>query len=532
VSTNPNIAQRHKNIISLRDVSKAFGSVVALNDVSLDIRRGEVHILLGENGSGKSTLVNIILGAITPDAGTLEINGQQIARQSPANARQQGINAVMQDLSLAPSLRVYENLFLGRELTRSGLLRRSEMQRQAIRDLEQLGVPIDVDMPVAGLGRAEQQIVEIVRALGGKPGALLLDEPTATLNKEEAGRLFALIDRVKDQGWGVLYITHKLEEVRRLGDRVTVLRDGEIVATHPINDVSNDQLIQEMVGRSVTRLYPEIRHSPKDEVFRADRLSTVDGRVRDVSFSVRRGEIVGIAGLVGSGKSELVRACFGLVELATGVLRIGGTVVERPTPRQMLALGLIYLPQDRRGEALALDRSIAENISLEALDQPQFKILGGLVRDSAVRATAEKLADHLDIRPRNIEQTVSALSGGNQQKVVLGRAFTRERCVYVFHEPTAGIDIGARQEFYRVIKRICEGGTGVILVSSDLPEIVNLSHRVYVMHRGQIQAELSEDEISDELIASHSFGHVRNVDSEDREGHRFGETPLEQSSAS
>ena len=519
------IAQRQENIISLRDIFKTFGSVVALNGVSLEIRRGEVHVLLGENGAGKSTLVNVILGAITPDAGTLEVRGQRIGRQTPGNARDQGINAVMQDFSLAPSLRVYENLFLGREITHKGLLRKSEMRRQAIRDLEQLGVPIDVDMPVAGLGRAEQQIVEIVRALGGKPGALLFDEPTATLNGEEAGRLFALIDRLRANGWGVLYITHKLEEVRRLSDRVTVLRDGEIIATHSISDVSNDRLIHEMVGRNVTRLYPEIRHSPKDEIFRADRLTTVDSRVRDVSFSVRRGEIVGIAGLVGSGKSELVRACFGLVELAAGALRIGGTVIEHPTPHRMLELGLVYLPQDRRAEALALDRSIAENISLEALDQPQFKILGGLVRDSAVRATVERLADRLDIRPRAIEQMVSALSGGNQQKVVLGRAFTRDRCVYIFHEPTAGVDIGARQQFYKVIKQICEGDTGVVLVSSDLPEIVNLSHRVYVMHRGQVQAELGGGEITDELIASHSFGHIRDPRSEDREADRFRETP-------
>ena len=220
-----------------------------------------------------------------------------------------------------------------------------------------------------------------------------------------------------------------------------------------------------------------------------------------------------------------MRACFGLVELAAGALRIGGTVIEHPTPHRMLELGLVYLPQDRRAEALALDRSIAENISLEALDQPQFKILGGLVRDFAVRATVERLADRLDIRPRAIEQMVSALSGGNQQKVVLGRAFTRDRCVYIFHEPTAGVDIGARQQFYKVIKQICEGDTGVVLVSSDLPEIVNLSHRVYVMHRGQVQAELGGGEITDESIASHSFGHIRDPRSEDREADRFRETP-------
>jgi ribose transport system ATP-binding protein len=500
-------AQTGETVVSLRGVSKSFGSIDALKDVSLDIRRGEVHILLGENGAGKSTLVNVILGALTPDSGVLEINGLQTAHQTPAEAREQGINAVLQDFSLAPSLKVYENLFLGREITRKGLLRRAEMRRQAIQDLAQLGVAFDVDMPVAGLSRPEQQVVEIVRALGGKPGALLLDEPTATLNQEESDRLFALIDHMRVQGWGLLYITHRLEEVRRLGDRVTVLRDGSLVATHVIGDVSDQQLIQEMVGRQMERLYPPINHNPTIEALRADGLCTVDGRVKDATFAVRRGEIVGIAGLVGSGKSELVRACFGLVPLAGGTVHIGGTIVEHPTPRQMLALGLVYLPQDRRDEALALNRSIIENVSLEVLDQPHFIALGGLVRDTRLRETVNAIADRLDIRPRNVTQIVSALSGGNQQKVVLGRAFTRDRSVYIFHEPTAGVDIGARQEFYNVIKQICEGGAGVILVSSDLAEIVHLSHRVYVMHGGQIQTELTGDEITDEAIASHSFGH-------------------------
>jgi ribose transport system ATP-binding protein len=496
-------------VVSLREVSKSFGSVDALKGVSLDIRSGEVHILLGENGAGKSTLVNVILGAIAPSSGILEINGQRTTHQTPAQAREQGINAVLQDFSLAPSLKVYENLFLGREITEKGLLRKGKMRRQAVQDLAQLGVAIDVDMPVARLSRPEQQVVEIVRALGGKPGALLLDEPTATLNQEESERLFALVDRMKEQGWGLLYITHRLDEVRRLGDRVTVLRDGAVVATHPIGDVSDNQLIQEMVGRRMDRLYPHITQNPTTEAIQVDRLSTIDGRVRDVSFSVRRGEIVGIAGLVGSGKSELVRACFGLVELAGGAIRIGNAVVEKPTPRQMLALGLVYLPQDRRDEALALNRSIFENVSLEVLDQPRFINFGGLVRDIRLRETVDVIADQLDIRPRDIRQVVNVLSGGNQQKVVLGRAFTRDRSVYIFHEPTAGVDIGARQEFYNVIKQICEGDRGVVLVSSDLPEIVHLSHRVYVMHGGQMQAELIGDEIIDEAIASHSFGHSR-----------------------
>src|SRR6516164_2210323 len=252
-------------VASLRDVSKSFGSVDALKGVSLEIHCGQVHILLGENGAGKSTLVNVILGAVPPDSGILEVNGQQTLHQTPAQAREQGINAVLQDFSLAPSLKVYENLFLGREITEKGLLRKAKMRRRAIQDLAQLGVVIDVDIPVARLSRPEQQVVEIVRALGGKPGALLLDEPTATLNQEESERLFALIDRMKEQGWGLLYITHRLDEVRRL-------RDGAVVGTHLISDVSDDRLIQEMVGRRMDRLYPRIRQNTTVEVLRADHL--------------------------------------------------------------------------------------------------------------------------------------------------------------------------------------------------------------------------------------------------------------------
>ena len=404
------------------------------------------------------------------------------------------------------SMKTYSS---GREITGKGLLRKAEMRRQAIKDLAQLGVAIDVDMPVGRLSRPEQQVVEIVRALGGKPGALLLDEPTATLNQEESAAAVR---------------ADRPHESAGLGPALYYPPAGRGAASWRQSDCASRRCgrrhapYQRRIGRSADTgngrpadgpALPAHQAEPNVEALRADHLYTIDGRVRDASFFVRRGEIVGIAGLVGSGKSELVRACFGLAELASGTIHIGGTVVEQPTPRQMLALGLVYLPQDRRDEALALNRSIIENVSLEVLDQPRFITPGGLVRDARLRETVDAIADRLDIRPRDIRQIVSALSGGNQQKVVLGRAFTRDRSVYIFHEPTAGVDIGARQEFYNVIKQICEGDTGVVLVSSDLPEIVHLSHRVYVMHSGQIQAELTGDEITDEAIASHSFGHSR-----------------------
>jgi ribose transport system ATP-binding protein len=511
VTIDATVGRRGAPIAALAGIVKHFGGVTALAGVSLELLSGEVHVLLGENGAGKSTLVGVLIGALETDAGEVAIQGQRDVRHSPAQARQAGINAVLQDFSLAPSLTVYENLFLGREMTQAGLLRKREMRQAAIRSIADLGVDIDVDAKVVDLSRAEQQIVEIIRALGGRPGALLLDEPTATLSHEESDRLFSVVERIKGQGWGILYITHRLEEVRRLGDRVTVLRDGALVGSHALADISDDGLIQEMVGRSLTALYPEIHNRPGEIMLRLEGVTTSDRKVRDASIAVRTGEIVGIAGLVGCGKSELARACFGLQEISAGRVEVKGEVVADPSPRRMLRLGMTYLPQDRRGEALALNRSIKENVSIEALEFRPYS-RWGLRRPATIAKAVDAIAERLDIRPRHIEQRVDALSGGNQQKVVLGRALTRERLIYIFDEPTSGIDVGARQEIYGYLKTLCEGGAAILLVSSDLPELLHLAQRVYVMHRGRIEAELAGTAITDEAVVRHSFGHRAAAD--------------------
>ena len=498
--------EQDESTVSLVGVTKRFEGVVALSAVSLDLHPGEVLVLLGENGAGKSTLVNLLIGALQPDEGTIRVRGRTVWHQNPAAARQQGINAVLQDFSLAPSLSVADNLFLGREPLRFGLCDRARIDAEAKRALDLLGMTIDVHTPVAFLGRAEQQMVEIVKALCGRPGVLILDEPTATLTEEETHRLFAIVARLKSERWAILYITHRLEEVRRLGDRVMVLRDGRHIAAYRVDEVSEEQLIADMVGRPLSALYPpKAAERSSRTLLRAERLSTRDGRVADVSLEVHEGEIVGIAGLVRAGCSEVARACFGLIEVEKGAVEVGGTRVLKPDPHTMLRLGMVYLPQDRRGEALALSRSIEENVALEALASPRLSPFG-IVRHALVHRDVTAIVERLDVRPRNIHQPVVRLSGGNQQKVVLGRALTRPRLVYIFDEPTAGVDVGARQAIYRHMHELCAAGAGVLFVSSDLEEVVHLATRVYVMHEGCVQAELTGEELDAATVIRHSFG--------------------------
>jgi ribose transport system ATP-binding protein len=502
----PGADERDESVVSLIGVTKRFEGVVALSAVSVDLYPGEVLVLLGENGAGKSTLVNLLIGALQPDEGMIRVRGRAVLHQDPAAARRQGINAVLQDFSLAPSLSVADNLFLGREPHRLGLRDRARIHAEARRALDLLGMTIDVDTPVAFLGRAEQQMVEIVKALCGRPGVLILDEPTATLTEEETHRLFAIVARLKSEHWAILYITHRLEEVRRLGDRVMVLRDGRCIAACRVGDVSEDQLIADMVGRPLSVLYPAKATARSTRaLLKAESLTTRDGRVADVSLEVREGEIVGIAGLVRAGCSEVARACFGLIEVAKGTVEICGTRLLKPDPRTMLRLGMVYLPQDRRGEALALSRSIEENVALEALASPRLSPFG-IVRHALVHREVTAIVERLDVRPRNIHQPVVRLSGGNQQKVVLGRALTRPRLVYIFDEPTAGVDVGARQAIYRHMHELCATGAGVLFVSSDLEEVVHLAARVYVMHEGRVRAELAGEEIDAATVIRHSFG--------------------------
>jgi ribose transport system ATP-binding protein len=498
-------------LLRLSGIGKHFPGVQALSDVDFDLRAGEVHVLFGENGAGKSTLINIIAGTFAPDAGTMTLRGQPLRLSSPHHARQLGINAVFQEFSLVPTLSVQDNLYLGREHRRAGILDKGAIVRGTLATLDLLQFRLDPKAQVGRLSRAEQQMVEIAKAIQGEPSLLILDEPTASLTDNEANRLFALIERLKGQGLGIIYITHRMQEIRRIADRVTVLRDGHKVATIDAGDVSEQRLVELMTGRTIEALYPAIDSQPGRIMLRTTGLTMPNGRVRDVSIEVHAGEVVGLAGLVGSGKSEVGRAIFGLEAIAHGSVEIAGEAVAHPTPHAMLDRGVVYIPPDRREEGLVSMRPVRENMSLAALSLPAFTRFGILRRRLEGRLVRD-IAQRLSLRPLNVERQVAYFSGGNQQKVVLGRGLTRDVKVFIFDEPTTGVDVGAKVEIYGFMKELCERGAAILLISSDLPEVLHLASRAYVMHRGTLRAELSGDALTEEAVLANFFDAAAEVD--------------------
>jgi ribose transport system ATP-binding protein len=492
------------DLLRLDGVSKRYPGVTALDNVDFDLKAGEVHVLFGENGAGKSTLISIISGAQRPSSGALNVAGQPVSFAGVHDARASGISAVFQEFSLVPQLTVGENIFLGEEMTRGPFLDRSALRRQARAILDRLGFQLDPDHRVLHLSRAEQQMVEIAKAFRSTPSVLIFDEPTASLTERETERLFALIAQAKRDGVGIIYITHRMGEIRRIGDRITVLRDGRKVATLGVAEASDEKLIELMTGRVITQVFPKVNHRPAETRLEVRGLTTIRLSVRDVSLSVRGGEIVGLAGLVGSGKSETGRACFGLERIRSGSVVFDGEDVTGRPVSEMLKRGMFYLPSDRRNEGLLLVRGARENISLAALGEPAFS-RGGVLRRSAERMRTAELARHVQLRPLEMERPLEQFSGGNQQKIMIAKALSRDIRLFIFDEPTVGVDVGTRVSIYGFIRDLCEAGAGVLLISSDLPEILHLSHRAYVMYRGELRAELQEHEITEENVLSHFF---------------------------
>ncbi|HXV31599.1 MAG TPA: sugar ABC transporter ATP-binding protein [Sinorhizobium sp.] len=491
-------------LLEFESVTKRFPGVLALDRVNFNLKAGEVHVLFGENGAGKSTLISIMAGALRPEHGRIRFRGRLVQLSSVHHARSLGISAVFQEFSLVPQLTVEENLFLGSEITRSGLLSRSELHRRADKILNELGFPLKPSQRVMYLSRAEQQMVEIAKAFRSDLSILILDEPTSSLTERETERLFSLIEQAKAQGVGIVYITHRMSEIRRIGDRITVLRDGRYVDTVDAKTSSNEELVRLMTGRVIEQIFPKIAHAPAAEVLRVEGLSTADGRVRDISLSVRRGEVVGLSGLIGSGKSEVARACFGWEPVASGQISFDGVETTRLSPRQMLDRGYFYIPPDRREEGLIMMRPVRENISLPSLHLPSFS-RGWFLRLGSERARAAAITKRLNLQPPNLERAVDHFSGGNQQKVLLGKSLTRDVKLFVFDEPTVGVDVGTRVAIYDFIRELCESGAAILLISSDLPEILHLPHRVYVMHRGLLRAELTGAQITEAAILGHFF---------------------------
>jgi ribose transport system ATP-binding protein len=492
-------------LLSVRGLTKQYPSVLALAGVDFDLRAGEVHVLFGENGAGKSTLISILAGANHPTAGEILFRGERVYLESVHEARERGISAVFQEFSLVPQMTVEENLFLGAELTRGGLLDKRALHRQAQEIISRLGFPLKPGQTVQHLTRAEQQMVEIAKAFRSDLSVLILDEPTASLTNRETEQLFALIDQVKANGVGIIYITHRIQEIRRIGDRITVLRDGRYVSTEDAKTVSEEELVRLMTGRVISEIFPTIRSEPGREMLRIEAVSTQRDTVLDASLEVHAGEVVGLAGLIGSGKSEIMRAVFGLETIRAGRITLKGEDVTRQSPHAMMERGFFYIPPDRRDEGLVMIRSCRENMSLPSLDQPPFALGRFMINRRGEARRATELAERMNLQPRRIERALDHFSGGNQQKVLLAKSLTRQVDVFALDEPTVGVDVATRASIYGFIRDLCEAGAAVVLISSDLPEILHLSHRAYVFYRGRIQTELAANEITEENLLRHFF---------------------------
>ena len=491
-------------LVDMRGIDKRFPGVRALDQVDFQLHSGEVHVLFGENGAGKSTLINVMAGTYPADAGTYRFCGESLSGLVPHRARRMGISPVFQEFSLAPDLTVEENLFLGRELSRGGVLNKRDMRARVANVLDDLGFELSPRARVADLSRAQQQMTEIAKALLHDLRVLILDEPTASLSERETERLFEIIERLKGEGVGIVYISHRLAEIKRVGDRVTVLRDGRRIGTVEASAVSEDKLVEMMTGRTFEALFPTIDHHPGRTLLETRGLTTENRRVVNADFVVRAGEVVGIAGLVGCGKSELARAAFGLEAVSSGTLTFDGSPVPSPTPSQMLKKGLCFFPSDRVAEGLSLARPIRENMSLAALDLEVFAT-AGILRITNEKVRTREMIAKLHVLPPDGEKRVEFLSGGNRQKVMLARGLARDIKVYLLDEPTVGIDVGAKVEVYHLVREMAESGAGVVVISSELPEILHLSNRVYVMHRGYIVAELADEAINEATVLAHFF---------------------------
>jgi len=482
----------------------------------MTLRPHRVHVLLGENGAGKSTLVNILIGALAPDSGSIHIDNEVVSTLTTAQAKRFGISAVLQDLSLAPSLSVLDNLFLGRELRKYGVVRDvSGMRREGQALSKQLKIKLALDTRVDDLGVGERQLVEIAKAVMGNRGVILFDEPTASLSQGEASHLFETIRGLRDKGWAVLYITHRLDEIRAIGDEVTVLRDGEVTWHGDISAIQDRLLIKAMIGKDLERLYPVMPKQPPDvatPALVATGINSVDGKVRNCSIKVYAGEIVGLAGLVGCGKSELLATVFGTRAGTVRQVEVNGEPVKRITARTMLRNGVVRVPGDRHAEGLALGLSVETNVNMEVFASSPY-VTRGVLRREKLKANAEQLMDRLDIVPRKSWQKTGALSGGNQQKVVFCRTLTRPRRVFLLDEPTVGVDVGARERIYDLMLKLVESGAAIVMASSDLEEIVHMCHRVYVMREGRIELEIEGEAINEEAILNSAFGGDAEADS-------------------
>lgn len=497
-------------LVCLSHITKRFGSTLVLQDVRFEVRSGEVHVLAGENGAGKSTLIKILAGVHADFEGRIEISGKEVRPQTPLEANALGVAVIHQELSLVGSMSVADNIFFGRLLTRCGLVQDARQQQEAARWVRRLGLDIDVRKLVEQFPIAVQQLIEIAKALSQNARVIVMDEPTSALNAPEVERLFTLIQSLKHQGCGIIYISHKMEEIERIADRITVLRDGQWIGTAPARELPMPKLIRWMVGRELNEQYP--RHQPPlgEERLRLENFSVFPGgkskqpAARNISLSVRAGEILGIGGLQGSGASELFLGLFGVYGAAMpGRARLDGQKTDFESPRQAIAAGVALLTNDRKATGLILSLSIVANATLADLRKLSP---AGWRRPARERAATEKVAGPLQLRAASLDLEAGALSGGNQQKLALAKWLQIRPKLLLLDEPTRGVDVGAKREIYQLINAWTAQGIAIMLITSEMPELLMLSDRIIVLHRGAVSAEFSRAEATPEAVLAAAMG--------------------------
>jgi ribose transport system ATP-binding protein len=490
-------------LVEMQGIGKAFPGVRALDDARFELRRGEVHALVGENGAGKSTLMKILAGIYRRDEGTIRIGGQEVEIPSPAAAQHLGISMVHQELNLMPHLTVAQNIFIGRESTRRGfLLDDRALNARATTLFEELHLPLKARARVGSLAVAQHQMIEIARAISFDADILIMDEPTAPLTDTEIDELFRIISDLRARGVGIVHISHRLEELKQISDRVTVMRDGHTIDTVTTAEAPIERIISMMVGRTIFESEPELPEHPSAEVVLEVRNLRRGRMVRDVSFQLRRGEILGIAGLVGAGRTEVARVIFGADRPEGGEILVHGRPVAIHAPSDAVRHGIAYLSEDRKRYGLALGLDVETNIVLAALRR--YIGLGGIVDRRQTNVTAEREVKHLAIKTPSTRQKTRNLSGGNQQKVVVAKWLTSDTEILIFDEPTRGIDVGAKSEIYRLLNDLAAEGKSIVMISSELPEILRMSHRIVVMCEGRITGELSAAEATQERIMTYA----------------------------
>jgi inositol transport system ATP-binding protein len=479
-------------LLEVEGVSKAFPGVVALDNVSLKLKRGTVHALMGENGAGKSTLMKIIAGIYHPDAGEVRLRGEPIRLESPLDALENGIAMIHQELNLMPFMTVAENIWIRREPRNVlGLIDHRRLRRKTADLFDRLSIDIDPDIEVLYLSVASRQMVEIAKAVSYESDVLIMDEPTSALTEKEVDHLFRIIRDLKAQGKGIVYITHKMNELFEIADEVSVFRDGKYIGTHSSGDVTRDDIIRMMVGREITQMFPK-EEVPIGEVVLSVRDLTLPGTFRDVSFDLRAGEILGVAGLVGSGRSNVAEAIFGVRPAASGTISVNGRPVVIDSPNTAMRHGMAFLTEDRKETGCFLILDVLENMQAAVLNQ-RF-VTAGFVQEGAVARECEGMKNALRVKTPTLNERVENLSGGNQQKVLIGRWLLTHPRILILDEPTRGIDVGAKAEIHKLITRLAGQGVGVIMISSEMPEVLGMSDRIMVMHEGKVTGFLDRRE--------------------------------------